>query len=44
MQPVRITGDTIEQQIAEMLRKRKACGTETISIDEAIEQVRNAAS
>lgn len=32
------------KSIAEMLRQRKACGTETISIDEAIEQVRNAAS
>lgn len=32
------------KSIAEMLRQRKACGVESISIDEAIEQVRNAAS
>lgn len=30
--------------IAEMLKERKACGVESISIDEAIELVRNAAS
>lgn len=30
--------------IAEMLQQRKACGVESIGIDEAIEQVRNAAS
>jgi|GEM_PF-5964925 len=30
--------------IAEMLKGRKACGVESISIDEAIELVRNAAS
>lgn len=32
------------KSISEMLRQRKACGVESISIDEAIEQVRNAAS
>lgn len=30
--------------IAEMLKERKACGVESISIDEAIEHVRNATS
>lgn len=34
----------IGKTIAEMLKERKACGVESISIDEAIDHVRNAAS